>query len=97
MEKRPFYSKKCFVTMVEELEVLESLALTVRANEELILGELTAGIFSGKIMCRNRYCGTCDGVGCERAYFAEIPAFSAILKRCVNAFYDEEYRRSQEE
>lgn len=76
--------------MVVELKVLEEMALIVMPEEELALGELAAGIFSGKIMCRNRYCGTCDGVGCERAYFAEIPAFSAILKRCVNAFYDGE-------
>ena len=95
MEERPFYNKKCFVAMVEEVEVLEELALSAKAGEELALGEMAAEIFSGRIMCRNRYCGTCDGVGCERAYFAPIPIFSKILKRCVNAFYDEEYRRSQ--
>ena len=83
--------------MVAELKVVEEIALDIKKDEEITLGELAASTFRGRIMCRGRYCGTCDGVGCERAYFAPIPIFSKILKRCVNAFYDEEYRRSQEE
>lgn len=97
MEERPFYNKKCFVAMVEEIKILEGMTTSVSTEEELALGEMAAATFRGRLMCRNRYCGTCDGVGCETAYWGEIPAFSKTLKRCVNIFYDEERRKEDEE
>ena len=87
MKNIPFYNKTMYLSCLEDIKVLEDMASTMSDDEMVAIGELSVNIITSRRMCVGRYCGTCDGVRCENAYFGDIPEYSSRLKAAAKAYW----------
>lgn len=66
-----FYSKHAAHSMCDALKELNELA--EGSTDYNGIRDQWEDILDSHVQCRHRYCGTCNGVGCEYSHLIEIP------------------------
>ncbi len=62
------------VALKSELEELNSMVTDNCSQDDCnTIDELFEELLDSTVQCRHRYCGTCDGVGCENSHYIKIP------------------------